>query len=157
MATATQDKIDPTVPLCGLPKELVESAAWGEIREQNIVNGQVVEKLSRHPVINGVMVHTLTPADEYLKFIKMFPKVAVMLPMTEEEGLNAARTGKQPAEIIQLNGCKFTIPKGVIIQVPTPLAEIVTNMVNPIRTRAMAAHVGREEFNPLDPSIPFEL
>jgi hypothetical protein len=44
-----------------------------------------------------------------------------------------------------------------MINAPLPVAQVIENMVNPIRVEALADNADREEFNPLGPDVPYDL
>lgn len=142
--------IDPTVPLCGLPLECVHTAEW-DIRQDAVVrNGETYYVQHKIPRLNGVSLHTLCSDDDQRRFILMFPRVASYVPETEAERMDRATSGRRSVLEVTINGARFNVPKGISVEVPTPIAEIIDNHLNPIRTQAMREHVGRPEFSPLD-------
>ncbi len=150
-------KTTEPVNLKGLPEELVTEAEWVQICDEKYIQGNRVEICRQAPKINGVVVDVMSSEEDTRKFINMFPRIPSMLPMTEEEMTQVARTGKRPAEIVNINGARYTIPKGVIFHAPLPIATLVENMINPIRTNEMQAQLGNENYSPLGNEVPFEL
>lgn len=155
----TEPKIDPTVPLRSIPEDKVVSAEWTDLCDEKMVNGQAIKTCHKVPTINGIQIHAMMDEKEMKKIIDLYPKVMTMLPFDDEErrAFIKSRGKQRPAEIISLNGVRYTVPKNIMIKAPLPIAEIIENMVNPIRIPTLAENAAREEFNPLGPDVPFDL
>jgi hypothetical protein len=143
--------IDPTVPLGGLPLEAVESAVWDELETELFRNGEshiVKKKCAR---INGLLMHTMMSVEDTRTWINMFPKRTVYIPESTEEATERIKSGgrSRTIQIINLQGVPYSIPKGMPIEVPGPVANIVDEIAQPFRTLEMLASIGKPEYTPM--------
>ncbi len=129
------DVIDPTVPLQGFPPEVVKSAVWHE--EEEIITSAGFERRipKRYPKINGIVFNESTSPANWRKALEWFPKTLVMIPETDDERERRVRSGKfRASEPIIWNSVRFTMPKGVPVMVPQPIAEMVNHVAETFRT-----------------------
>lgn len=131
-----ESKIDPTVPLQGLPRESVVSAEWHE--EEEVFQHQGLERKipRRYPKINGYVLNEMTSPDTWRRVLKYFPSEPVLIPENDDERDRRLNKGKyRAAQSVIWNGLEFTMPKGVPVMVPGPIARMVDHINEAYRTR----------------------
>lgn len=125
----TSPAIDPTVPTQGIPVDKIFSAEWHEEEEVITAHGFERRIKRKYPKINGEVLNEMTPPTVWRKMLELFPKVPVMIPETDDERERRTRSGShRAAEPVTWNGVRFTMPKGVAVLVPEPIAQIVEHM-----------------------------
>ena len=136
MPTATEVKpaIDPTVPL-PIDKKLVKTAEW-HYEEEIVSSGGLERRIPRkYPKVNGIVFNEMTSPTVWRRVLEWYPKVPVMLPENDDERDRRVKSGKyRAAEKIIWNGVTFTMPKGIPVMVPEPIAKIVANANEVYRT-----------------------
>lgn len=157
-AEDTKPAIDPTVPLQGVPRSAVKTAEWSD--DQEIITSHGFERVipKRYPKINGIVLNEMTPVSDWRKVLEWFPKVPVMIPESDDEREKRSKTGARyrAAEPIIWNGVTFTMPKGVPVMVPTPIAEMVGHLNEVFRTDEVRRQVEELERQIRDAHVPME-
>lgn len=146
------NKIDPSVPLGGLSLESVESAEWDVLETESFRNGESYITRKRCARINGILMHPMMSVQDTRKWLNLFPRVGVMIPESQDEALDRAKSGNntRAVEVINLQGVPYSIPKGLSVQVPSPVAEIVYQMAEPFRTSAMLGSLNDPAYTPME-------
>lgn len=135
--------IDPTVSL-PVPRELVKTAEWVNVEEVLVVAGLERRIPHRYPKINGIIFSENTSPADWRKVLEWFPKEPVILPESDDEREKRQKSGKyRAAELIIWQGVVFTIPKGIPVMVPQPIAEMVAHVNEVYRTKGVMEEMER--------------
>lgn len=145
-AARQSNKIDPTVPLMGIPESAVESASWDVIYDTISRPGlpdQVFEY--KVPKINGIKMSAQTTRAEWRKILDWFPKTVVMLQETEtERNKRMENPNTRAVQAVVWNTVPFTMPKGVPVEVPQPIADIVKGSDELYKSEALQQIIARQ-------------
>jgi hypothetical protein len=145
MPTVKEEKpaIDPTVPL-PIRAELVKTAEWHYQEEVHQNQGLERRIPRRYPKVNGIVFNEMTPPAAWRRVLEWYPKVPVMLPENDDEREKRITSGKyRAAEVIIWNGVVFTMPKGIPVMVPEPIAKVVENANEIYRTTEVRKEIER--------------